>query len=242
MSQNDAPKHHENWLDDDCVSEWIGKQKDRETVRSGQFARLRAIIPFDNQSSFRYLNIGAGPGPLDALLLERYPNAGATLLDGSSVMLDSARQVLAPFGTRAEFIQANLETAEWRNDISGSFDVVVSCIAIHNLEDPSRIRTLYQEIYDAVAPGGLFVNMDYVRMSSPLLRSLAEWANSDRESGFTRGGGRASLPGTVDEQILWLREAGFASVDCFWRDFSIALFGGFKGEAHVPSPEQRGSN
>ena len=239
MSQTDAPGHHENWSDQEFVSEWIEKQKDRESVRSEQFALLRAIIPFDENSSFRYLNVGAGPGPLDALMLERYPNAHATLLDGSSVMLDSARKVLAPFGERADFLQANLEEPEWRNSFSSSFDVVFSCIAIHNLEDPSRIRKLYQEIYDVMAPGGMFVNMDYVRVPSPILRFLAEWANSDRKSNFQRGGGRASLPGTLDEQILWLREAGFSPVDCFWRHFSIALFGGFKGEPHIPTPDQR---
>jgi len=38
MSQPDAPGHHENWSDQEFVSEWIDKQRDRESVRSEQFA------------------------------------------------------------------------------------------------------------------------------------------------------------------------------------------------------------
>jgi ubiquinone/menaquinone biosynthesis C-methylase UbiE len=32
----------------------------------------------------------------------------------------------------------------------------------------------------------------------------------------------------IDDQMKWLRQAGFVDVKCFWRDDSRALFGGFK--------------
>jgi hypothetical protein len=30
---------------------------------------------------------------------------------------------------------------------------------------------------------------------------------------------------------VWLRECGFVDVDCFWKYFELALFGGFRADA-----------
>jgi len=32
----------------------------------------------------------------------------------------------------------------------------------------------------------------------------------------------------VEEQCRWLREIGFRDVDCFWKYFELAIFGGIK--------------
>jgi hypothetical protein len=32
----------------------------------------------------------------------------------------------------------------------------------------------------------------------------------------------------VEEQCRWLRAIGFADVDCFWKYFELAVFGGFR--------------
>ncbi len=32
----------------------------------------------------------------------------------------------------------------------------------------------------------------------------------------------------VEPQLRWLREAGFSDVDCYWRCFELAIFGGYK--------------
>lgn len=239
MTQAVTPERREDWFDDAYVSNWIERQAAREPMRSRQFAMLRAMIPFELHESFRYLNVGAGHGPLDDLILDRYPNARATLLDGSPVMLGRARELLDRFGERADYVQADLATPEWVDQVSGPFDAAVSCIAIHNLREPSRIRVLYHEIHELMAPGGLFVNLDYVRLSSPLLRPLADWAKADRDASFQSAGGGSGLPGTADEQVIWLREAGFWPAECFYKDFRVALFGGFKGEPHAPALERR---
>jgi hypothetical protein len=34
----------------------------------------------------------------------------------------------------------------------------------------------------------------------------------------------------IEDQLQWLRGAGFTNVQCFWRDENRAVFGGFKGE------------
>jgi len=37
----------------------------------------------------------------------------------------------------------------------------------------------------------------------------------------------------MQEQMGWLRDAGFSPVDCFWKEFRLAIFGGFKGQVRV---------
>ena len=38
----------------------------------------------------------------------------------------------------------------------------------------------------------------------------------------------ANILASVEEQCQWLRELGFQDVDCFWKYFELALFGGTK--------------
>jgi hypothetical protein len=66
--------------------------------------------------AFRNINVGAGHGPFDELVLDRYPAAQAVLLDGSAAMLAHA---------------------------DGPLDLAVSCIAIHNLRQPAPIRRVF---------------------------------------------------------------------------------------------------
>ena len=42
-------------------------------------------------------------------------------------------------------------------------------------------------------------------------------------------------PGQLLHHLIWLRHAGFAVVDCFWRNDRLAIFGGLKqAEASAP--------
>lgn len=225
----------EDWSDESYVVDWLGRQHGRSDERLRQFAMVRSLVPYAPDQSFRYLNVGAGDGWLDEVLLARFPKAEATLVDGSEVMVESAASRLDPFREQVHVVRANLAAPDWQGLVGGPFDLAVSTIAIHNLRDPTRIRALYGEIHGLLGEGGLFLNLDYVRPSTPALRALGRWAASDDAAGYvspTSGGGGS--PGTIEEQLIWLREAGFAPVDCFWKEFQAALFGGCKGPFSVP--------
>ncbi len=229
--QQTQQEPREDWSDEAWVDLWIQRQEARAPQRNRQFAMIRALVPAQPGDAFRYINVGAGPGALDELLLARFPNVRATLQDGSPLMLRRARERLERFGDRVEYVQADLATPAWREQIRGSFDLAVSSIAIHNLGDGRRIRALYAEIAEVLSPGGFFMNLDYVRPASLRFRALMDRATADPESGFMMGGGGG--PATVEEQLIWLRDAGFAPVDCFWKEFRVALFGGFR--ANLPN-------
>jgi tRNA (cmo5U34)-methyltransferase len=232
--EHEERRPREDWFDEDYVEYWIERQSERAAERRRQFALVRALLPKAPEDAFRYMNLGAGPGNLDEVLLEHYPKAEAVLVDGSMAMLAEARKRLERFEGRVEFVQANLATADWTGAVEGPFDAVVSSIAIHNLRDAKRIRELYGEINRLTGHGGVFLNLEYVRMSRPAFRSLAVKASQDAEANLMGGHGGAGAPGTVEEQLGWLREAGFAMAECAWREFGVALLVGVHVHLHLP--------
>ena len=225
----------ENWADDHFVADWIEKQGDRAAERAHQFGIVRSFVPRQPAEPFRYLNVGAGDGRLDEVLLQRFTAARATLLDGSPLMVKRAEERLRRFGERVTVVRGELATPAWRDAVPGPFDLVVSTIALHNLADPVRIRKVYAEVFEVVSDGGFFMNFDYVRAASPGARQIVLWASGDPEGGYLSRSTGGQTSGTLDEQLGWLREAGFAAVDCFWKEFQAALFGGFRGSPNVPA-------
>jgi SAM-dependent methyltransferase len=216
------------------VANWLERQKEREPERRRQFVTIRALIPKTPDQEFSYINLGAGPGNLDEVLLAQFRGAQATLVDTSFAMLGAARQRLERFGDRVEYVQANLASPEWAGAVAGPFDIAVSSIAIHNLRDPRRIRELYAETYRLLGHGGMFFNLDYVRPARPGLSALGPWAAKDPEAGLSGRSGGAGMPGTLLEQLGWLNEAGFATVEVLWKDMGTALMCGIRDHLHMP--------
>jgi SAM-dependent methyltransferase len=109
----------------------------------------------------RVLDLGTGDGRLLALLKRDRPEIVGVGLDFSEVMLDAARKRFAG-DERVELIQHDL--AEPLPPL-GSFDAVISSFAIHHLEH-DRKRSLYGEIFDLLAPGGVLANFEHVASST----------------------------------------------------------------------------
>ena len=131
--------------------------------------------------------------------------------------------------------QANFASPDWVQAVQGPFDLVVSTIAIHNLFDGAKIRRVYREIFGLLAENGVVLNLDYVRLTNPVLRTLGRWATQDPDAGLMGGGGENDLPGTIEEQADWLREVGFAPAECVWREYGAALLVGVKGRLTLPA-------
>jgi len=231
-------RERELWFDDEYVNKWLAGQPDRTAERTRQFAMIRSVIPRRSDEPFRYLDLGAGDGWMDEMLLSHFTQARAVLLDGSPGMVRHARERLAPFGDRVTVVEADLDSSGWTEAIGGPIDAAVSTIALHNLGEGMRIRRVYAEIFGLLTEGGCFFNLDYVLPAHPALRPLGLWADRDRDANWLRaryGGGGS--PASIEEQLVWLRAAGYTAVDCLWKEFQMALFGGFKGRVVIPEFE-----
>src|SRR5919199_1558451 len=122
----EAPaRPRENWADEAYVAYWLEREASRPRDRLRDFRIVRALLPRQQDEAFRYMNIGCGDGPLDEVLLEAFPSARATLVDGSETMLTSARSRLNRFGDRVEYVRVDLLASDWVNSLNGSFDAAV---------------------------------------------------------------------------------------------------------------------
>lgn len=195
----------------------------------------------------RVLDLGCGDGILGRAIMEMYPQSEAILLDFSQPMLQAATAKLGDDAARAHVIMSDYGERGWIDLVAkfAPFDVIVSGFSIHHQPDP-RKREIYQELYDLLRPGGVFLNLEHVAPASPLVRALFDATMTDSLYAYEQhnGGSRtreqvfkdfidrpdkvANILAPVADQLGWLREIGFSDVDCYFRLFEIALFGGIR--------------
>lgn len=186
----------------------------------------------------RIVDLGCGDGVVARTLLSAYPEASAVLIDHSLPMLSRAQEAMA--GARVEIVQHDL--ADDIRGVSGvrDADVIASAFAIHHLPT-DRKQSLYGEIFDALAPGGMFVNIEHVASPTPRLEALFDDALIDS---LVAGTGRPHAEiaaeyharpdkadnrlDSVEEQTSWLRDIGYVEVDCHFKFLELAMFGGVK--------------
>jgi trans-aconitate methyltransferase len=174
------------------------------------------------------LDLGAGTGLFAALLRARRPAARLHLVDGSEAMLAVARRRFADGGVTSEV--ADMATAT----LGGPFDLVISALAIHHLDDAGK-RGLFGRIHDALAPGGLFVNAEQVLGPTPEAEHRYDqlWKAQAQALGVPEAELAAAVErmrhdrcATVEAQLAWLRDAGFADVDCSFKAWRFAVLSG----------------
>ncbi len=168
----------------------------------------------------RVLDLGTGDGRMIAVLRESRPHVAAVGLDLSPQLLAEARERFEG----AEDIR--IEEHDLMNplpDDLGEFDLVVSALAIHHLPD-ARKRQLFAEVFELLEPGGCFYDLDVVAAPTAALHDLSQSA-----FGFdARHQDPSDQPARLEDQLGWLREVGFADVDCFWKWLELSLVGGTK--------------
>jgi tRNA (cmo5U34)-methyltransferase len=194
--------------------------------------RMVSFIPRDAGAAIRVLDIGGGYGLVSQQVLEAYPQATVVLHDYSEPMFGHSRQRLAWAGDRVSYVKADLFDPAWNQAFDGQFDAVVSAIAIHNIRSAERIHAIYREIFPLVCQGGCFLNYDRIPPVSALLAAVYHHAaNRVMPAQGTRLSTRATHtedPATLENQLRWLREAGFDVSDCLWKDLQVAIIGGFR--------------
>ncbi len=193
------------------------------------------------------LDLGCGDGILGQAVLDHYPQTKGVFVDLSEPMLEAARKRMDGSG-RCTFVQLDYGENGWENNLppsSPQYEVIVSGFSIHHQPD-DRKKEIYAELYNLLAPGGIFLNLEHVASHSPWVESRFEefFVDSlfayhqdiasdktreqvDREF-YSRPDKAANLLAPVENQCHWLRDIGFVHVDCYLKVFELALFGGIK--------------
>lgn len=204
------------WLEPEWARRYL---RERATIphRSDGVAALVELLP---AAPHRVLDLGTGDGYLMGVVRSVRPGVSGIACDFSDEMLDRAR---SRFGTSAEIEIVRHDLDEPLPVAWGAFDLVVSSFAIHHVSD-ARKRALCGEVFARLVPGGRFFNLEHVASSTPELHDeFLAAIGKDRETDDP-----SNQLASVDDQLGWLRDAGFEQVDCHWKWLELALLAGRK--------------
>jgi tRNA (cmo5U34)-methyltransferase len=191
-------------------------------------------LPQARDEPIRALELGAGTGELTAKFLTRFPEASVVAVDHSAEMLAEAERKLETFGDRASIAQGAFP--DDHPDETDVYDLVISTLAVHHLDD-GRKRELFEAIFDALVPGGWFVNGDVIALPDHLEtvadEMIENWVRAKgwSEEAFMdqwQAGDDFDDPATLHEQLDWLRDAGYEDVTPVWQYYNFAVYGGQK--------------
>lgn len=172
------------------------------------------------------LDLGAGTGLMTSMFATAFPNARFVLVDVAEGMLALARQRFA-HDPRFRFVLMDYA----RGIPAGTFDLVISGLSIHHLEDSGK-RALFARVHTALRPAGAFVNADQVLAATAALHRRHDelWLSEVRLLGASEDDIAAARKrsmydrlATLEDQLVWLREAGFVDVDAPYRHYFFAV-------------------
>jgi ubiquinone/menaquinone biosynthesis C-methylase UbiE len=204
---------------------------------------IRLIFERHGHRIERFLDVGSGDGAMSELLLGLDPEAEAVLVDFSEPMLAGAERRFEGSPGRWQLVRGDLSDAAWASALPpGRYDAAISAFAIHHLPS-ERKRALFAELFELLEPDALFVNMDCVSVRGPLAGVFDEQmvANAIRAE-HEHGSGRTEeeierelladdeddRPDSAEEQLDWLREAGFEGAELHFKWAEAAIFGAVK--------------
>ncbi len=230
------------WREQELVSSYLDRRHILLPLIDVQEDLIERLLSRYEHPVGRFLDLGCGDGAMSELVLRCAPAASAVLVDFSEPMLDRVPARLDPVAAgRWASVRADLSAPGWLEAVpEGPYDAVVSGMAIHHLP-AQRKRTLYAEAFGLLAPGGLFLNMDYVAVEGPLegvfdeemhAKAAAHSHHQHPEPGedpiVDDLDGDEDQPDSVLEQLGWLREAGFTAAEVHFKWAEAAVFGALR--------------
>src|SRR5580698_7543903 len=150
----------------------------------------------------RVLDLGTGTGETASRVLALHHDAFLVGVDESDEMLTMARQTLP--AARVELRVSRLQDAL----PSGPFELVVSALAVHHLDGGAKAE-LFGRVHDLLSVGGRFVLGDVVIPDKP-------------SDAVTPVDGEYDRPDTIEDQLGWMRVAGFAAT-ATWQCGDLAV-------------------
>lgn len=232
------------WQSSDVAKNFLNGIRGAIPFAAEQLDIMLRVLELRDAPIRSFIDLGCGGGALGAVILDRYPDAHGVFIDFSPAMLDAAKQKLGD-QPNATLCNVDYATPDWLETVEDDapYDAVVSGYSIHHHPNECK-RRVYTEIFDLLAPGGIFINMEHVSPTSEVSERLFEehlidnlYAIEQRLDGprsreqlaeefRNREDVEANILAPLDLQLEWLKDIGYAEVDCHFKLYELAIFGG----------------
>ena len=218
-------------LFDQCATEYDKDRPKLVPYFDEFYGTAMRMIPFSAETNIRVLDLGAGTGLFAAMVIQAFPTATLHLTDISEAMLSQARQRFINNPLVTYSVQNHLELSE-----TDQYDLVLSALSIHHLQNCDK-KILFQKIHKTLRLGGMFINADQALAPSPRGEALYEkqWIKDVISNGISeavleqaRERMREDKNALLSDQMMWLSQAGFEDVDCWYKYFRFVVYGGTK--------------
>ncbi len=214
-------ERQEDWNDPDRVGRWVAKDARRLAVQTARDLAV-ATVAVDSSPAF-VVELAAGSGTFLATFLRAFPEARGLWSDSSPEMARHARETLAPFTGRVDYVLSDLR----RPGLAGGAapDVLICARATHGL-DGAELTAFYRRAAASLRPGGWLINLDHMagseawgRRYDALTPRFYEGAGEGQAAGKAkdRGGHR------LETHLELLAATGLTDVDTPWRLLSTVL-------------------
>ena len=239
-----APTPGATWQSAEMASSYLRRRETLVPSLDLQEEMVGILLDRHPHAIARFLDIGCGAGAMSSLVCAHRPDAEGVGVDFSEPMLEQAERTFA--AARWQAVRGDLSDPSWVNGLpaGAAYGAAVSGLAIHHLP-PARKQRLFAEVFAQLAPGGIFLNLDYVSVEGTLDGSFHERMVSnaicaEHEHGGERtpmqiraelgedGVGDEDLPDTAENQLRWLTDAGFEHAEIHFKWGEAAVFGATK--------------
>jgi SAM-dependent methyltransferase len=214
------------WDDPATAREWDAQGDEINPTRHEQLDILVSVLADHVRPGDWILDLGAGSGQVESLVLERIADVGIVGVDNSLTMLALAKERLAPYGERFLAVEGDLRHLTQVSLPALPVRAVIAVQSLHHLT-ASEMRSVYGWVYERLPAGGLFLLLDRLQVNEAtfaLVRSL--WLRLDRRHG-TRGAAEegesfsqhvdllaanGDRPQALERHLAWLASLGLQPV------------------------------
>jgi len=227
------------WQQAEVATSFLERRRSLLPLLEVQEELIAVLLTRGGRQVRRLIDLGAGDGAMTALAFRHSPGAQAVLVDFSEPMLERAGARFGVSDGRLRSVRGDLRDAAWVSALPDGepFDLAISGLAIHHL-DSERKRALFCEVFELLGPGGMFLNMDIVAVDGPLQGLFREQMllNARRAAGAAghegphrvEFDGDEDRPDSAENQLGWLREAGFEQAETHFKWAEAAILGAVK--------------
>ncbi len=231
------------WKNQSVVDNFLTKTREARPFGAEQLDIMLRLISNSQPVVNNFIDLGCGDGLLANTIMNQYPDSNGLLLDYSPSMISAAKTRMSAFKNK-KIIQSDLSDSKWLDNVINRPGVIVSGYAIHHLKN-GRKYELFEEIFEILKPGGIFINMDHVSSVSEfgynlfnefIVDTLYEKMDADKKQSkadlmkeyLNRPDQSENILLSVITQCDWLKEIGFKDVDIFFKCFESSMYAGIK--------------